>query len=167
MPMLYLVTMELPVTPATAAADEIGVEYRLVHRGKVSSAEEAAEKSGIIIAQLAKTLVVRVEEDRYVLALVTGDGSMDYKKLRAVLGVRRLTMPDADEAFQATGYQRGTITPLGSGWPALIDHRLTEHDEIALGVGVHGWALHMSPADLIENFDVTTVDIASDPSAES
>ncbi len=153
---------EQPRSPAIDAAVEAGVEHRLVHHGEVRSAEEAAEKRGISIDQLAKTLVVRIEEDRYVLALVPGDSGMDYKKLRSHLGVRRLSMPDPDEAFVATGYRRGTITPLGAGHPAILDTRLLGHSEISLGAGVAGWAIHIDPADLVEAFDVTVADIARD-----
>ena len=151
---------EKPSSPAIDAASEAGIGFRLVHHGKVSSAEEAAEKRGISISQLAKTLVVRVEEDRYVLVLVPGDSGMDYKKLRDHLGVRRLTMPDPDEALTVTGYRRGTITPLGSGLPAILDRGLVGHPEISLGSGVEGWAIHLDPADLVEAFDVTIGDVA-------
>ncbi len=153
---------EQPSSPAIDAASAAGVGFRLVHHGKVASAEEAAEKRGISISQLAKTLVVRVEEDRYVLVLVPGDSGMDYKKLRDHLGVRRLTMPDPDEALAVTGYRRGTITPLGSGLPAILDRALLGHAEISLGAGVEGWAIHLDPADLVEAFDVTVGDVARD-----
>ena len=153
---------EEPSSAAIDAASSAGVGFRLVHYGEVSSAEEAAEKRGIAISQLAKTLVVRVEEDRYVLVLVPGDGGMDYKKLREHLGVRRLTMPDPDEALTATGYRRGTITPLGSGLTAILDRGLLGHGEISLGSGVEGWAIHLDPADLVEAFDVTIGDVSRD-----
>ena len=151
---------EVPNSAAIEAASAAGIAYRLVHHGKVSSAEEAADKRGISIEQLAKTLVVRVEEDRYVLVLVPGDSGMDYKKLRQHLGVRRLTMPDPDEALAATGYRRGTITPLGSGQPAILDTGLVGLEEISLGAGIEGWAIHLYPAVLVEAFDVTVGVIA-------
>jgi Cys-tRNA(Pro) deacylase len=154
-----------PSSPAIDAAEAAGIDFRLVHHGHVSSAQEAAQKRGIEIGQLAKTLVVRVGEDRYVLVLVPGDGGMDYKKLRSHLGVRRLSMPDPDEAFRATGYRRGTITPLGSGQPAILDTQLLVHGEISLGAGVPEWAIHLDPADLVEAFDVTIGDVAHDPGA--
>ena len=48
---------------------------------------------------------------------VPGDRVISWPKLRALLGVSRLSMPDAEVARQATGYERGTITPLGSVRP--------------------------------------------------
>jgi len=51
-------------------------------------------------------------------------------------------MPDAEMAWQATGYERGTITPLGSvrRWPVIADERMRGR-EITLGAGEHGLAL--------------------------
>ncbi|HSJ27460.1 MAG TPA: aminoacyl-tRNA deacylase [Acidimicrobiia bacterium] len=144
-----MTTPEQPVTPATRALDAAGVPYRMVHYGRVASAEEAAERRGVSLAALAKTLVVRVEEGSYVLVLVPGDRGLDYAKLRARLGVRRLTMPDPEEARAATGYERGTITPVGAGGhPVILDQRLAALDEISLGSGVHGWAIHLAPGRL-------------------
>ena len=71
-------------------------------------------------------------------------------------------MPDPDEALAVTGYRRGTITPLGSGLPAILDRALLGHAEISLGAGVEGWAIHLDPADLVEAFDVTVGDVARD-----
>ncbi len=153
--------METPVTPATKRLAASGVSHRLVHNGKVESAEEAARRRGIALEQLVKTLVVRVEEGRYVLVLVPGDAGLDYKKLRIHLGVNRLTMPSPEEALAATGYPRGAITPIeAGGWPVILDTRLTGHDEISLGSGVHGWAIHLSPDDLVTLTGAEIADIA-------
>ena len=39
---------------------------------------------------------------------------ISWPKLRGHLGVKRLSLPDADEALAVTGYVRYTITPFGS-----------------------------------------------------
>jgi Cys-tRNA(Pro)/Cys-tRNA(Cys) deacylase len=137
-------------TPATRALADAGVPFRLVSYERVRSAEEAAERRGIELDALVKTLVVRVEEGAYVLVLVPGNRGLDYPKLRALLGVRRLTMPDPDEAKGATGYERGTITPFGAGsHRVVVDERLLAHGEISLGSGVEGWAIHLDPSHLL------------------
>lgn len=142
---------DTPTTPATATLDQAGIAYRLVHHGRVASAEEAAERRGIELGALAKTLVIRLGDGEYTLVLVPGDRALDYPKLRQHLGVRRLTMPSPAEAQEATGYTRGTITPLGAGdWPVVIDTQLMAHPEISLGSGVGDWAIHMSPDDLVK-----------------
>lgn len=149
-----------PDTPAVRYLDAANVPYRLVTYGDVRSAEEAAEARGIALSALAKTLVVRVEEGRYVLVLIPGDRGLDYSKLRAHLAVRRLTMPDPEEAKAATGYARGTITPFGAGdHPVVIDEGLLTHAEISLGSGAPNWAIHLAPT-VLTSLGATPADIA-------
>ncbi len=152
---------EAPDTPATRTLDEAGIAYRITHHGRVNSAEEAAAARGIAVGALAKSLVIRVNANEYVIVLIPADRGLDYPKLRALLGVRRLTMPSPDEAKDATGYARGTITPLGAGaWPTYVDERLLDHDEISVGSGSHGWAIAVAPRDLVSVTSAQVVDIA-------
>ena len=55
----------------------------------------------------------------------------------------RLSLPDAEEAKTATGYERGTISPFGSSiaWPAL--------ERVAIGGGGHGVNLHVAGRELV------------------
>jgi prolyl-tRNA editing enzyme YbaK/EbsC (Cys-tRNA(Pro) deacylase) len=48
-------------------------------------------------------------------------------------------MPDASTAREATGYERGTITPFGSthAWPVIADAAIAGR-RISLGGGAHG-----------------------------
>ena len=68
-------------------------------------------------------MVVRVADGDHRFVLVPGDREIAWPKLRALLGVNRLSMPDADTARRVTGYVRGTITPLGSdtALPVIAD----------------------------------------------
>ena len=67
-----------------------------------------------------------------------GDREISWPKLRALLGVRRLSMTDAQTAKEATGYERGTITPFGSSraWPVVADETVAGW-AIWLGGGAH------------------------------
>jgi Cys-tRNA(Pro) deacylase len=153
---------DAPITAATRTLDAGGVDYSIEHVGRVNSAHEAAEARGIPISALAKSLVVRLSKDEYVVVLVPADRELDYPKLRELLGVRRLTMPSPDEALHATGYERGTITPLGAGgWPTIIDHRLIAHDAISLGSGSRGWAIRLAPSDLATVTSATVADVSA------
>jgi Cys-tRNA(Pro)/Cys-tRNA(Cys) deacylase len=150
-----------PSSPAIDAVTASGVVHRLVHYGQVRGAEEAAQARGVDLSALAKTLVVRVEEGSYVLVCVPGPARLDYAALRSLLGVRRLTMPDPDEAREATGYARGTITPFGAGeWPVIVDGSLAGLDEVSMGAGIAEWAIHLSGADLVAVTGATVADVA-------
>lgn len=122
-----------------ALAAVADLPHTVVRHGPVRSLEEAAAARGVAPSAVVKTLVVRRGEGDYLFVLVPGDRQISWPKLRALLGVSRMSMPPADEALAATGYARGTITPFGSttAWPVVADAALVGR-EITLGGGADG-----------------------------
>jgi Cys-tRNA(Pro) deacylase len=149
-------------TPALAAVRELGVEHRVVRTGMANSAEESAEMQGIPLGALLRTIVVRRGDDDYVFVLVPAGRRFDWPKLRAHLGVSRMSLPDADEAQRATGYVRYTITPFGStrAWPVIADASLASQPVVAIGGGARGVNLHQAPDDLVRVLDAHVVDVS-------
>ncbi len=152
---------DVPDTPATRAAAELGFahEVRVIQRAK--SAEEAATRLGIAPASLLKTLVVRRAQGDLLLVLVPGPEQIDWPKLRAHLGVSRLSMPSAEDAQDATGYERGTITPLGAAgdWPVLADASIAGSGQVSIGAGAHGVAILADADDLLRALDAELVEL--------
>jgi len=148
---------------ALAAADAAGFAYRVIRHGPVRSLAEAARARGVEPADVVKTLVVRRGDDDFLFVLVPGDRTISWPKLRRLLGVSRLSMPDAALARQATGYERGTITPFGSSrpWPVIGDERVRGR-EITLGAGEHGVALAANANEILQALDASVADV-SDP----
>jgi len=144
---------------AIAAADALGLAYQVTRHGPVRSLEEAAVARGVDPAAVVKTIVVRLADDDYRFVLVPGDREIAWPKLRALLGVNRLSMPDAETAREVTGYVRGTITPLGSttAWPVIADQSMT--DTVSLGGGAHGVALSLDAGELVEALQATVADV--------
>lgn len=150
--------------PALAALDRAGLRYQVIrHDRPVRSLAEAAQARGVEPADVVKTLVVRRASGDYLFVLVPGDRVISWPKLRALLGVSRLSMPDAAAAQQATGYERGTITPFGSvtAWPVIADERIRGRT-ITLGAGEHGLAARAAADDILPALSATVADI-SDP----
>lgn len=114
--------------------------------------------------QVVKTLVVRRGEDDYVLVLVPGDRSLSWPKLRALLGVNRMALPDADEALAATGYARGTITPLGLDLPVVADERIVG-GEITLGTGQRNTVVALSADAVVDAYAAIVADVTADASS--
>jgi prolyl-tRNA editing enzyme YbaK/EbsC (Cys-tRNA(Pro) deacylase) len=106
--------------PEFSALD--GIDHRFVSYEPAEDIETAAQRRGTEVTRILKTMVVHLGAEQYVLVLVPGDRLIDWKALRGHLGVRRLALADEEEAFAATGYRRGTITPFGAaGWPVIVD----------------------------------------------
>lgn len=148
---------------ANAAARGIPIE--LVERPAARSLEEAARLLGIAPADIVKSLVVKRHDGAFLFAEIPGDRQISWAKLRAVVGVNRLQLPEASVALAATGYERGTITPLGSttAWPVFVDERVAGR-RVSMGAGEHGWSAFVEADDLIRGLGGTVADL-SDPSA--
>lgn len=148
-------------TPAIAVLSASGLEFDVVRTERARSVEESASLQGIEVASLLKTIVVRRAEKDYVFVLVPGDRAIDWPKLRSHLGVSRLSLPDADEAKEATGYERGAITPFGSKtpWPVIADASATDMGKVAVGGGAHGMNIHIGFSDLVAATKAKVADV--------
>lgn len=144
---------------AVAAAEALGLGYRVTRHGPVGSLAEAAQARGVEPAAVVKTIVVRLADDDYRFVLVPGDREIAWPKLRALLGVSRLSMPDAETARRVTGYVRGTITPLGSttACPVVADASMT--GTVSIGGGAHGVALTVDAAELVTALGAAVADV--------
>jgi len=152
----------MDMTTALADLDARGVPHTVVRTGQANSAEEAATLQGIPLGALLRTIVVRRGDDDYLFVLVPAGRRFDWPKLRAHLGVARLSLPDADEAQRATGYVRYTITPFGStrAWPVLADAAVMDEPVVSIGGGVRGVNIHLTPAALVAALGATVVDLS-------
>ena len=151
-------------TPAIRAVEETNLDFRVVRTQPAHGAEESAQLQGIPLRALLRTLVVRRAADDYLFVLVPGGRRFDWPKLRAHLGVKRMTMPDAEEAREVTGYERGAITPFGARrtLPVIVDAVALEESMVAIGGGARGVNLHLAPRDLVESLGAEVVDVATD-----
>jgi Cys-tRNA(Pro)/Cys-tRNA(Cys) deacylase len=148
---------------AIAAVESAGLSHRVIRHGPVRSLAEAAAARGVARADVVKTMVVRRGPDDFLFVLVPGDRTISWPKLRALLRISRLSMPDATVARDVTGYERGTITPLGStvAWPVIADERLAGR-QISLGAGEPGTAIVLGADDLARALEATVADV-TDP----
>jgi len=154
--------MPTPAPSVIAALDEAGLAYRVItHDAPVRSLAEAAAARGVDVVDVIKTLVVRRGDDDYLFVLVPGGRQISWPKLRALLGISRMSMPPAEEAFAATGFERGTITPLGSvrAWPVVADVEIASRGEVTLGSGVHDVAIGVDAGALLRATAATIADV--------
>ncbi len=143
------------------AAAARGLEIEIRERPAADSLFEAAELLGIPASGIVKTLVVKRSDDTFLFALVPGGRSISWPKLRALVGVNKLRLPEPELALAATGYERGTIVPIGSttDWPIYADESIVG-ERIAMGAGAHGYSLFVEADDLIAAYGAIVADIS-------
>ncbi len=137
--------------PAARALDQLGIPYQLFeHPSQPESFEEAARQRGQSPAQIVRSIVFRLTKGQFVMVLMAGPGQISWKRLRAVLGITRITMASEAEVLAATGFVRGAVTPLGLPGPMriLADESVFIHKEISIGSGAGGVAVILKPTDL-------------------
>ena len=144
-----------------ADAEARGLQVEVVERPAAKSLEEAAEILGISPADIVKSLVVKHKDGTFLFALIPGDRQISWPKLRTLVGVNKLSLPPAETALEATGYERGTITPLGSttSWPVYADATITGR-RISMGAGAHVYSAFVDADALTAALDAVVADIS-------
>ncbi len=153
-----------PEARALTALRHHNIAYRVTRHGRVRSLAEAAALRGIAVGDILKTLVVRRGDDDFLFVLVPGDREFSWRKLRALLGTSRLSMPDAAGAHAATGYERGTITPFGArtAWPVYADSSIAGRT-VSMGAGAHGVSVTVSADQVLAALGAELADLSATP----
>jgi prolyl-tRNA editing enzyme YbaK/EbsC (Cys-tRNA(Pro) deacylase) len=120
--------------------------------GSTATVAQAAAGHGVLPAQIAKTLSLRVR-DRNLLVVTSGEARLDNKKAKAVFGGKP-RMLSAEEVVSITGHPVGGVCPFGLATPLQVycDVSLKAFDEVVPAAGSTHSALRINPmrmADLV------------------
>lgn len=131
-------------TTVTLALDALDIPYRIhVHKTPLRSLEQAAQERGLVPEQIVRSLVFRLENERYIMVLMPGPSKVDWPKLRRHLGLSRMTTATEDEVLEFTGYETGAVSPIGLSNPIriLADRSILEQDTISIGAGIRNMGI--------------------------
>jgi prolyl-tRNA editing enzyme YbaK/EbsC (Cys-tRNA(Pro) deacylase) len=155
-------TVESVRTFFAAHAPDIVVEESLQSSATVAL---AALAFGVIEAQIAKTLSLRVGE-RVLLVVTKGTARLDNKKARAAFGGKpRMLAPD--EVVAATGHPVGGVCPFGlvTPLPVYCDVSLKAFDIVVPAAGSTNSAVRISPDRMASLTNAEWVDVCQDATA--
>src|SRR5512141_284138 len=141
-----------PTPPASTALEKLAIPHKVFrHAGQVNSLEQAAEERAQRPEQVVRSILFRLGEEQYLMALVAGPAQISWKKLRKHMGQSRLTMASENEVLEVTGYLVGAVSPFETrrALHVLVDPGLLKEDEVSLGSGVRGVAIIMKTKDLM------------------
>jgi Cys-tRNA(Pro)/Cys-tRNA(Cys) deacylase len=117
-------------------------------------AQEAAQRMGVPLHQVFKTIVVvREKPGKPLLAVVPGDHEVDLKAVAALLKEKKVQLPTQREAEQLTGLQAGGISPLAlinRGFKVLLDSAALEFEQIHVSGGQRGLNVRLPVKDLVQ-----------------
>lgn len=138
--------------PASIALQSLGIPHQVFkHAGPVKSLEQAARERAQRPEQVVRSILFRLDENTFAMALVAGPAHISWKKLRKHLGQSRISMATEEEVLAVTGYRIGTVSPFGTRRPLrmLVDPGLLREEVVSLGSGIRGTAIIMKVGDLV------------------
>ena len=137
--------------PASLALEKLGIPHRVFqHTDHVTSLEQAAQERGQRPEQVVRSILFRLAEGEFVMALVGGPAQISWKRLRQHFGQSRLTMATEEEVLAITGYRVGAVSPFGLPKPLkiLIDPDVMNEEEVSIGSGVRNTGIIIRSSDL-------------------
>jgi prolyl-tRNA editing enzyme YbaK/EbsC (Cys-tRNA(Pro) deacylase) len=124
------------------------------------TAQEAADGLGVLLGQIAKSVIFKRKEDGVAVLVVTsGDRRVDEKKVSALVG--KVGRADADFVKTQTGFSIGGVSPVAHLNPpvTLLDQDLWRFDVVWAAAGHPHGVFQLQPEDLKRLTGAPVVDV--------
>ncbi|MGP4862864.1 Cys-tRNA(Pro) deacylase [Psychrobacter sp. T6-5] len=153
------------MTPAIDLAKKRGLDYRIheyTHDSHAASfGLEAAEKLGVAVTQVFKTLVVSTDTGDLAVAILPVDKTLNFKKMAKALSANKLLsckkvqMADPKQVERSTGYVLGGVSPLGQKkrLKTVIDSSAKDQTTVYVSGGRRGLEIELPAAQLANTLD--------------
>ncbi|WP_286713128.1 Cys-tRNA(Pro) deacylase [Acinetobacter sp. UBA2581] len=141
------------MTPACKLLKSQKIEYSIHEYEHDANAKsfglEAAEKLGLAVEEVFKTLLV-TDEKQYFVAVLPVHHQLNLKKVAAAFGCKKLQMADPKQAERLTGYLVGGISPVGQKkrLKTVICSSATQLKKMYVSGGKRGLDIGLNPQDL-------------------
>lgn len=116
------------------------------------TAAMAAEAMGCELGQIVKSLVVVVDKQKPVLALVAGDRRGDLAAIATEVGGVKARMADAETVRSVTGYAIGGVSPfdLPAELTVLVDESLSRFETVYPAAGTPSSMVRLTRIQLLD-----------------
>jgi Cys-tRNA(Pro)/Cys-tRNA(Cys) deacylase len=125
-------------------------------------ASNVAIALGLKQHQTIKTLIFESDQRQQVLVMVGGDQNVISGNLKKVVGSRNIQMASPETVIQTTGYKIGSIPPFcwqPEGFRSFLDLDMLNESILAVGAGVWGNEILISPTNLIKASQAIVVNL--------
>lgn len=143
------------MTPAINLVKKRRIEHRVHEYSHDRTCEsyglEAAQKLGVAVACVFKTLVVSLDTAELAVAVVPVATTLNLKQVAKACGAKKAAMADKQLVQQKTGYVLGGVSPLAQKKRLLtiVDASAFEHPTIFVSAGRRGLEIELDPHDLL------------------
>lgn len=153
------------MTPAILLAKQQALDYQIyeyTHDPKAASyGLEAADKLGVAVEVVFKTLVVATDQGSLAVAILPVHTSLNLKKMAKALACKKVQMADPKQVARSTGYVLGGVSPLGQKklLTTVIDATAQQQDRIYVSAGKRGLEIALPPQQLATSLQAQFQDI--------
>ena len=156
-------------TNAARILERHKVKYELLElsaKREYDSSIDTAEQNNLNPSQIFKTLVTQGDKTGVVVAVVSGDKQLNFKKLSKVTGNKKMAMYPLKDLTALTGYVRGGCSPLGmkKDFPVVLAETASNFDEIYVNPGKKGTLMLLKWEELVRVCRATVAEIAEEVS---
>ena len=127
------------VQRVSAKLKELGIKGEVhVLSDSARTAQEAADALGILVGQVASSIVFKLDDESPLLVITSGRHRVDTELVAQGLAVTELVRVDANFVKDFSGFSIGGVSPIG--WInqadiTLIDQALNDYDVIWAAAG--------------------------------
>jgi Cys-tRNA(Pro) deacylase len=133
------------------ALRDLGFDLTVIeHAESTRTAQEAAERVGVTLGQIVKSLIFKGKSSgKPILVLTSGANRVDEKRIKAYAG-EKIGRADPDFVRGVTGYAIGGVPPIAHLQPmeTYIDEDLMQYDLIWAAAGTPNAVFELTPEDL-------------------
>ena len=153
------------MTPAINTATKNNVIHHIHEyshdEASESYGDEAAQKLGISSDRVFKTLVVNIDNNALVVAVIPVSAMLSMKLIAKAYQGKKATMALKIDVERSTGYVLGGVSPLGQKkrLSTFLDSSANKFTTVFVSAGKRGLEIELNPQDLQTLTQATLTDI--------
>jgi len=140
---------------------ENSIWHKFINKPETIHTADAAEKTGIELKRVTKSLVLLDKDKNVILAIIPGNEKLSFSKLKNIVQSKKVRMVAFEDAKEYSGYLPGA-TPMifhKLKMKVVIDKRLTQYESIYGGGGTRLKLLELKTKDVIKLNNAIVEDI--------
>ena len=141
-----------PVNRVNVALKKFNESFNIiVLNATAKTAENAANSLKCDLGAIVKSLVFRAEND-FLICLIAGDKRCSLNKLKKILKKKDVSMANADQVKENTGFSIGGVSPIAhlKTMKIIVDKSLSRFEYIYAAVGHPDCVFKITYLDLIK-----------------
>lgn len=148
----------LPISPKVIAyLEKAGVPHEVIAHKTVYTAFDAAQTLKRKLSEIAKSLLVKADQD-YFVVILPADQNLDIKKLQAAIGkqtkkaIKVIKIPGEEIVAQVTKTKNQALTAFGGfhNLPVIIDENLAKAKKAIFSAGNANHSIEAAVKDFIK-----------------